>query len=361
MHNTITNRQLSFLILVTLITYNLLTIPYSAAQLSGRGGWIPILINTVFFALFSLFITKLNLMYKGRIFFDYTKDILGKAVCKILIIYYMLYFFTVFLYLACHLFTILEEYFLPESPVWATSLLALTVFAMITTKGITNIARLFELIGPTLVIFSLLIYGLAFTQGIKYNLLPLFDAERIGDYLKGTKDIIIPFLGVETLFIIPFTKKNLKAPKIAFFSIIFVGIYYTLTFLSILNVMGLSNLLYYKTPVLEGLRLVRIPVLERVDILYLIFGFIGLFLGIVIVFSAIAEPLCQLIPKANRSFLIMAIGALTYIICLFIHNISNLDDIMNNIVLYSGILSAVIIPALVFFIAKVKKDGQKTV
>ena len=359
MYNHVTNRQMAYIIFITLTTYNIIGLPYNMARAAGRGGWLPLLVATFIYAVLFVFIAKLNSMFPGKTLFDYTPEIVGKFFSYIICLFYSIYFIFVFIFLHAEIFSLIQRDFLPNTPIWAMSFVGIAVFGYIAYKGITNIARLFELIVPIFIVVSMLFYVLALFQGMKFNTNPLFEPDRLPDYAKALTKTVIPFLGVEVLLLIPFTPQNKKTGKLMFFTISFVGLYYVLVVESSIKIVGINTIMHYETAVIEALRLVELPVIDRVDILYQTVGFCGLFLGISMVYTAALELICKIIPKAKRAIAAAVLGLIFYVLCFVIESMKDMDDIMKNILTIVGIFTAIVLPAMLFIIAKVRKHVEK--
>ncbi len=67
MLNTMTNRQMVFILLLSLTSYNVITIPKEMAASAGTGSWLVIFIASVIFGLFAVVITSLGNRFQGRI------------------------------------------------------------------------------------------------------------------------------------------------------------------------------------------------------------------------------------------------------------------------------------------------------
>ncbi len=360
MSNSISNRQMVLLIFLSMTTYNVVTIANSMARAAGRGGWLPLLAAAFIFAVIAVIITKLGGMFEGQMLFDYSKQIVGAFFAYVIALYFILYFMIVFVYLHVQIIDLLKVNFLPRTPKWATALSGIIVFGFIANKGIRNVARLFEIIAPIFIVVSVCIYCLALFQGREFNLLPLFESSRMWEYADALKKSVVPFLGLELLLVIPFTPQNKKVPKLMFFTVLLVGLYYILVLLSNIKILGVNAVMYYQAPLVEALKLVQIPILERVDILYQTIGFCGLFLGTIIVYTAIVELFCKMFAKSNRAIVVAVTGAVLYALVLVSNLIKHPIPKLVFVIAVLGLLSSALIPAILYVIAKVKNYAQKT-
>ena len=70
MTNTITNRQLFFMLVLTL-TSGIVGIAKSMAATVGTNAWLVIIITSLVFGLAAAVIASLNTMHEGQMLFDY--------------------------------------------------------------------------------------------------------------------------------------------------------------------------------------------------------------------------------------------------------------------------------------------------
>jgi len=356
--NSITNRQMFFIIFLTLTTYTTIDLPKIMAQTTGRSSWIPIITASIIFGLAAVIITKLNNMFQGKVFFDYSQEIVGKFFAYLIAVYFILHFLIVGVYLKLKLVGLLTSNFLPKTPQFAMLVFGILLFAYVSYKGITNIARMFEICGIMFLVITVGICLVMLFQGMSANVLPLFNPNEAKQYLGATKHFVTPYSGIEVLLIIPFTPINKKAPKVAFLTLLFIGLFYVLIVESTIMTLGINNTIALNDSFIEAIKLVEAPVIERLDIFYLTFGLTSLFAGMIIVFTAIVEFACKIFLKVKRSIIVTAIGVIFFILCLFALNIQNMNDIYNSFAPYLVLVSCVIIPTTLFIAAKVKKKSH---
>jgi spore germination protein (amino acid permease) len=328
-------------------------------QAVGRSSWIPILTASLIFGLAAVIITKLNNMFQKKMVFDYSQEIAGKFFSYLITVYFILQFLIVGVYFKLKLVGLLTSNFLPQTPNFVMLFFGILLFAYVSYKGITNIARMFEICGILFLVITVGICLLMLFQGMSDNVLPLFNPNEAKQYFGKTKHFVTPYSGIEVLMIIPFTSINKKAPKVAFLTLLFIGLFYVLIVESTLMTLGINNTIALNDSFIEAIKLVEAPVIERLDIFYLTFGLTSLFAGMIIVFTAITELSCKIFPKAKRFIIVTVIGTIFYILCLLALNIKNTNDVYNSFSPYLVLVSSIIIPTTLFIVAKVKKRSAK--
>ena len=362
MPNTITNRQMVFFLAVAITPLTIITLPKDMATGAGHGAWLVLLLVSIVFAFMAVIIVKLNMMYEGQVLFDYSRKIMGPAAPYILGIFYVLYFTLVSTYLCSGFTTILKTGILPRTPEWFTLLIAMPVYGLIAYRGITNIARLAEIVGFIFFSVALIVTISMLFEGKTNNMLPLFEASKADKYIMSAKDSINSFLGIEILTVIPFTQKNKKASKAAFYTMIGIGLFYIIDVLGCYAMLGLEEIKYHNYPLIDAIRLVeyrKIEFLQRVDIIYDTIGFMHVILAKSIVYLAIVEYLCKLFKKTKRAIIVTGVGLLLFILSNLVLHMPSSNKLFLSIIIYSGIMASFIIPLTLYTFAKVKRNAKK--
>jgi len=355
MANSITNRQIFFLLVMTLTTYTTIFLPKAMAETAGRSSMVPIMCSSVIFGVVSVIITKLNNTFPGKVFFDYSQEIAGRFFSYLIASYFMLYFIFVGVFLKLTFVNLMTSNFLPRIPRYEILLFGILLFAYAANKGVTNIARMFEIYGILFVLVTVVTCVFMLTEGTKFNVLPFFAPSDIEGYTEAMKELIVPFGGIEVLLIVPFTEKNKEAPKIAFLTLLFIGLFYVLIVESTIMILGINNTILLNDAFIEAIKITEAPVIERLDILYLTFGLSSLFCGMIIVFTAALEFACRIFSRVKRHIVVVAIGVILYILCLLALNIKDIEKLLEFFSFYLVIISSFLIPAAAFILAKVKK------
>ncbi len=358
--SAVTNRQIFFLLYLTLTTYTIINIPKVLAQQAGRAAWVPILLVAAVFSLFVIIIVHLGNMFPGKMLFEYSQEIVGKFLAYVLSFYMVVYFSMVAIFFNIQLANVLKAEFFPKTPFWAMLIAGVAVFGCIAYKGVNSVARFFEIIGPIYLFTAIATHVIMLTQGNLNSIQPLFQASQMPRYLTATKDVILSFLGIEILMIIPFTRDNgKKATRVAFFSLLFIGFFYVLVVETSIMMLGYKDIQNYNYALIEAIKLVDNPVLERFDILYLTVGFSGLIAGVCAVYLALAEYACKIFSKVDRKIIVLLAGVLIVALSLVAQAAKDSALFFEGVIPVTGLVSAFLIPSLLLVIAKVRRLGQK--
>lgn len=353
--NSITNRQMFFILILTITSYTSIDFPKTIAESGGRSGWMLILVSALFFAFAAVVVATLNNRYQGKVLFDYSREIAGKAVSVAITVFYILYFIMVGVYLKIRLVTFLSENFLPKTSQNIMLAVCVVLFSFVSFKGVTNVARLFELYGIAFLILTITICAAMLTQGMIYNILPLVNFNEIKEFPQAIPKLPFPFGGIEVLLIIPFSRNNKKAARAAFLTLIFIGFFYTLIVEGTICLLGINNTILYNDAFIEAIKIVYVPIIERTDVFYLTVGLTSLFAGMIMVFLAVLEYACRLFQKVPRYAMTLLVGGILYILSVIALGIHNITDILESFAWYLVVVSSTLIPTALLIVSKVKE------
>ena len=80
----VTNRQIFFILLFTLTSGSLISIPKDAYKAAGTGAWFTLMILTIIFSIGVFFIASLNKIFEGKTIFEYSNLLVGKPIAIII-------------------------------------------------------------------------------------------------------------------------------------------------------------------------------------------------------------------------------------------------------------------------------------
>lgn len=355
MKTTITNRQMYFILMLGL--FRTLEMSKNLAQTSGRSGWAFIIVASLIFGIAGVIIAKLNSMYENKVFFDYSQEISGKFLAYLFAFYYIIYYFYMGNYLIKALIDLISSNFFSKTPQSLLAFFGILTFIYVSYKGVQNIAKLAEFLGVLVVITSFFILTSMFLTGTKENILPIFNMKELN--FETLKYLIAPYGGIEFLLVISFTNINKKACKAVFLIILFIGLFYIAIVQANIITIGINNTMVLNDSFIEAMRIVEVPIVERMDILFLIVYFIYVSFSFILIYTAITEFACKIMPKIKRPILSVSIGIIAYFLYLFTKNIKNINNINEAIIPYIVIISSIIIPITVLITAKIKKAIKK--
>ncbi len=361
MRNDVNNRQMVFILIITMTAITTVNLPQTMAINAGTGGWITLLLSSIPYAFGTLMIVSLNKKHQGAVLFDYSKGLIGQAGAYVLAAFYMIYFLSISTYLCAGMSNVLASNFFAHTPRWAMVLISLPFYSYAAYKGITSVGRLCEIYGLFYIVVIGFAFILMFIQGDVNRILPLFVKEDVGSYLKAMRSTIPSFLGVEVLTLIPIAAKGRKkAPWAAFLAVIGVGLFFIMNVESCIMMNGLNEIKNQNNALIAVIRQIQIPVLsffERMDFIYLTVGFMGLFAAKTIAMLGAVEYGCKLFAKANRLWVVIAAASIVFLADLVLYRVQDFGRVYEPVFLYAGNTAALFVPALLNILTKVKRNA----
>ncbi|GLC29086.1 GerAB/ArcD/ProY family transporter [Clostridium omnivorum] len=268
----ITSVQLMGFIVSAQIGIGILTLPSILAQKVGHDGWISVIGAGGICLVEGLFITYLLKGYSNKSIFEINNIIYGKILGAILNLGFILYL----LFITGITLRVFEEavniIILKLTPPIVITLLILlsTIYGI--SKGLKVICRF-----AVMLLFSYFILIITLLLVLKYTrytyLLPVGKAGFM-PIIQGIKMSSYSFLGFELIaFIYPNIKDKANAPKYMVISLIFTTIYYAVSVIVSIMVFGETKLSMLVFPVYNMEQAIEVPVIERLDTLYILFWF----------------------------------------------------------------------------------------
>lgn len=361
MNNSINNRQMFFILLMTLAGVTTVSLPRTMAQEAGVGGWFTLLLSAALYAIPASIILILNRMFQGEVLFDYSKKLVGKFGSLLLGIYYMLYFLMVTGFICGNMANILSGNFFPKTPSLAIILIGAPFYAYAAFKGIRTVARFCEIAGVLFLTIGIALSTIMLFQGKLYYIQPFFVPEDTMSYIRAIPAAMTSFLGIEVMTLIPIAQQyRKKAPKSVFFMILIIGLFLILSVESSIMMIGMNEVKNNNNALISAIRHIELPVLsffERMDISYLTIGFLGMFAAKAIALLSTTEYACKVFPKVKRIIVVTAMTALMVLLdCLYL-NIEGFVEFFKIFFLSAGNAAAVGIPLILLILAKVKGHG----
>ncbi len=353
-----------FVLLLTLTAVTIIGLPKLMAETAGNGAWFTLIITSVIYAAAAYIIAALSRIHNGEIMYDYSARLIGKVGAYVLGIYYFVYFLIISSFLCATMSNILVSNFFTHTPPWAVVAISLPFYAHSAYQGVTNVARLCKIFGVIFAISAIAGHGIMIIQGVREYVLPLFVPADTGRYLKAVINCMPSFIGVEVLALLPIAEKDRKkAPRVALFTVLAIGLFYVLTVEGDIMMVGMNEVVNENSAMISAIRQIRLPFLdffERLDILYLTAGFMGLFAAKTIVITAALESACKLLPRVSRALIIIGISVAVFCIDLVLLQQNALGYLFEAFTLTAGNVAALVIPVALLILTKVKQHAQKT-
>lgn len=359
----LTNRQLYHFIFTFTIPFVICLLPRDAAEKFGTGAWIYLLAGSIVYAVFAGIVAYLQYSHEGQTIFEYAPAIVGKFITYcISIIYIMNYFLytAFFIRLASQ---IVKTEVLVKTPMWSTMLLCVISIVYASSKGISNIGRMTEVIGIISVSTGVILLLIMMLQGDILNIKPIFNMISLQNYINQIPMSLYIFTGYEMITIIPFNKRNgKKSIWTAASSVIALGLLYTMLVEACYMALGVDDTKNYIYPLFSAMRMLNIKQLQifkRIDLIYIMAWLSLVFSSLSIVLTTTVEYAKKFFVKTNRNIILIIIGILAFIVGLIPKTDNEVIQAGTYTSYYFAGITSTLVPLFILIIEKVKKHEKK--
>lgn len=278
--NQISLNQYILIIFETQVGIGVLSLPRDLAKTVGTDGWISIILGWILSMLLSLVVIQIMNKNHGSTVFELLSQYFGKWVGKgvsVLWILYAAYAASVVMFSTVYL---VKLWIVPGIGEFIMMLLFIIPIYIITKHGV----RVIGLFAEFVLLISiwmpfLLLFALKDTHWL--FLLPI-GKEGLFPILSTVKSTILSFLGFEMAFILyPFLKDKKSASKgIVIANSLSMIIFVMVTVVSFVR-FSPDEINDYVYPTLNLLKLIQLPFLERLEIIFLSVYLFTLFMTII--------------------------------------------------------------------------------
>lgn len=354
--------QLSFLAITVVIATADVFLPAFVAQDAQKDSWIAVIIGTITSIIITNILLVLALRYPDKTLIQYSCDILGKPLGKVIGFLYIYHFLFVAWAVTRELGEIFVTSFNPNAPELLFSIVVIVFAAYAVLSGIEVIARVNEIFFP-IGMFVLVFIAILNIPNLNFkNFLPVF-YEGYKPSLKG--GILIQAWMIETVILlqfIPFTEYKQKTRKYLTLSLVALSISLEVGVLTIAVFGKLTSKLLF--PALEYVRYARLgPYIQNLDISIMVVWIAGMFIKIAVSYYAGVLGLSQLFGFKSYKQMIIPAGIL--IVSLSIASakmLVNLIHFLHYIFPFYSFTLSFIIPVFLLIVSffRGKSDQPKT-
>ncbi|SNZ14494.1 spore germination protein (amino acid permease) [Terribacillus aidingensis] len=311
----ITLSQMGYIYIQSQIGVDILNLPTVLHKAAGADGWITLIIGGLISIVFVLMVVHTIKCYPGEDLFGILNSSFGKYIGSIAGFSYYVYFLVVAIYLLTSYGELINQWLLPETPVWLLYILLLISALYTISGGLTLIAKVFTFFAVVLFfISSLFLFGLADAKLIYFQ--PMGQATLSG-YIDGISVSIYSLSSFVLLFLfLPFTQGSHKQKRrVAIGANCIVALFYLYTVLISFSHFGSEQLQHIPQPILYMLRTADSPLITRIDIfvltLWTVFAmtaFASYLYGAEKAFAKIPKAKKKIINVYSTSLLVLAVS-----------------------------------------------------
>ncbi|MCY9663892.1 spore germination protein [Paenibacillus alginolyticus] len=297
--NQISLTQYIFIIFETQVGIGVLSLPRDLAKTGGTDGWISILLGWMLSLILSLVVIQIMGKNPEYTLLELLSQYFGKWVGKSLSVIWILYAAYAASVVMFSTINMIKLWIVPEVRDFILMILFIIPIYIITKQGIRVIGIFAEIVFiVSLWMPFLLLY--AFKDSHWLFLLPI-GKEGFFPILSTVKSTILSFLGFELAFILyPFlTDKKSASKGILIANSLSMIIFVTVTVISFVR-FSPDEIKDYAYPTLNLLKLIQLPFLERLEIIFLSIYLCTLFMTIIPYLYTAALGASQLCGKQDH-------------------------------------------------------------
>ncbi|WP_248925781.1 GerAB/ArcD/ProY family transporter [Paenibacillus hamazuiensis] len=356
--NTITSVQAMMIVINTIIGAGVTTLPRDAGKASGTpDAWISVILGGLITLLACYVVGRLSQRFPGQTFFQYSLQIWGKPIGKILGFLLILYFFLIAAWQIRAMGELIRFYLLDNTPIEVIMLVFLWIGVYLADGGIRPIARLCELFFPVLVISLLLTLFLALNDFRLDNIRPIL-GDGILPVIKGLKSTCLSFTGFEVMLVIAaFMKDPKQAMKAVTIGVLAVIPLYALVVFVTYGAMTFEESKSITWPLMSLAKTIDIPggFFDRFEALISVMWVIANYTSFVPNYYLACQGMSSLFKKDYRVFL-LGLLPLVYMVSIFPENLNVVMKLGASIG-YFDILPGGLVPLVCLIMAKIRRIG----
>lgn len=340
--NQLTSNQAMFTLFGAIVGLGILTLPREAAQAAGQDAWISVLIGGCIPLFVVVMIALLGRRLPGLTLVEMTDAVFGRYLGKVFSLIYIIWPLLLIIIILRHFTFIVTDYLLPQTPVWVLGLLILLAIGYLAQEDAKVLGRISELF--FYLAFAIYLFILpSLHEASILNLLPVGDT-GLQAILKGVVSCALVYSGASFfLVILPFITRQTEVLQIGLKGVIFAILTYCYMVVVAISVFGGDGVRALRWPTLVLLKTVEVPVIERLEFLFLVMWVPVLYRVVAIHWFAAAFSCARMLGLRDHKPVVWAVLPLIFAGTLLIRNIDQLDKYATWVGL-SGIALDVLLP-----------------
>ncbi|WP_027625866.1 GerAB/ArcD/ProY family transporter [Clostridium lundense] len=329
--NELTEMEFTLVLIGCMIGIGILSLPNDVIKISKQDGWISAILGAVY-PLYIVFLASyVSKSYPNEDILALSKKFFGKIFGNIFNLIFVLYFGLLTTEVASGVYNVLTIYIVPFLNKWTILMVMYCSIAYTAYQGTKTIGRLNEIIFfSTIIIF--LIPLEAIKDGSILNIRPVFGS-GIWNIVKGTKETIFAYAGIEIIFLIyPFLKNNTRLKACGLKSIAFcVAVYATFTIIDILY-LGIDTSLLFIWPLVTITESIMVPVINSFRYIFMSLWALTMFKNICNEYFIFAHGLSEITKKVHRKIFVVLTFPFIVVISGLYGNVVKARKILSKII-----------------------------
>lgn len=344
----VTPLQVAIGLVSVILGVEILAMPRDIALVSGRDGWLSLILGGLLVAVLIFFLTFLGQRFPGQSPVVYIQRLLGKPLGTVLMLLMVAIYGLQGAYMVREFADIAKLYLLPRTPTELLILSMLFVSAYAVNHGINAVLRVMQVFFPLLIIPLFLLFLMASPLTDIQEILPLLDNGAM-PVLKGAVASYDLYSGFSLVaFFLPFLQKPYKARTACFLGLGVVVLLYLLIYIVSLAAFGPVELTYILYPVVDLVRMIEVPgtFIERLDVIILSLWILAAFNSVTALFYVVVFILSELLQISALSSVTYLVLPFLYVIAIFPPDIVLLGE-FGDMVMFLRLLLSILAPLVI--------------
>jgi len=350
------SREILYSVSSVVIGVGIFTLPRTVGSATmGSDGWVSILLGGLVALLFAWIVAKLASRFPRQTFLEYTASLVSRPMAIVLTLMLAIHLMQFTAYEMRVVANISKIYLFDRTPVEVIGLLFLLVVVYAVANSSVGLLRLNLLFLPIVLFAAILLLLMNIGYFEPENLKPVFSTKWTG-YIQGAKETVFAFLGFEILLIyIAMANQPEKVPKAAVIGMSIPILLYSFVFIMVVGVFGRTAMIQLVDPTIEIAKEVEVPgqFFERFESLFFTIWIMTIFNTASLSFGASVIAIRSVFPKIKRIWLVFILTPIIYLSGMAPPNLIRNFEV-GTWIGYSGVVFAMLIPAILLGIAKVR-------
>lgn len=267
---TITRHQYIHILIGSMIGTGILSLPRTTAKIIEHDAWMAAILGA-FLPLISIFVIHLIYnKYPDMDFVDLSQKLAGKILGKLLVLFFIVYC-AMASGVICRIFLeAIKLFLLTKTPLIMLAILILIAAGYLAACDIRIIGRVNEIIFYVLPLCLLFTIPFLISHGDILQIMPIM-SHSMKDYMEAAFKTSFAYSGFEVSFLVySRVSKKERILKDGIISIVITALIYTYIIFVALIIFGEGLVQKFTFPSIRILSTAEIPIIERVEFLFLI-------------------------------------------------------------------------------------------
>lgn len=316
-----------FWIIISFVTGNTILMSISSAQAyTKQDVWISYLLASGMGIIIVWMASRVGLLYSKHNFVEYSRMILGKWLGSVVVIIYLIQWFTVLGNILSEFTDFINIILLPTTPFWVLFLtMLLLIIYVVCAGGIEGIARCSEVFGPIIMFVFILLLVLAIPNMDINRILPVFADSGTFKLLQGTLTPL-SFYGesVFMLMLIHFLDEPKEGPPKAILGVAIVATIVNLLVLGVVLALGseLPSMLTY--PVFDMIRIITMNFVQNLELIAVLVWILSVFIKLSLYLFLASYHTAELLKIKNWRRMVLVVAVVTWLAAVVITRLNEL-------------------------------------